>query len=146
MSETFEPSEENQTPEPIPTTPEESATPVPPIFSSNEETHPTEEPTQESQEMKNKSEYQQALWISLFLNGLVILIFLCPLAIASFEGAGAQIPWGWGAIWLLVNILIMIFLYWQNQKAFQGMVAGFALGFLVTLLTGVFLGAICFSM
>ena len=111
----------------------------------NEEIHPPNEPSREEQEKTKKSEFNQAFWISLVVNGLVVLIFLCQLGFAAFEGPGAQFQWSWGAIWLLANILIMIFLYWQNQKAFQGMVAGFALGFFITLIVGVGLGTICFS-
>lgn len=101
----------------------------------NEEHIPTEEPTQESQKKQDKRNYWKGFWISLLGNGIVAVISLC-------SGVGFGF---WGAILFLVNILIVIYLYWKNKKAFQGMVAGFALGFLITIIGGVFLVAICLS-
>jgi hypothetical protein len=124
----------------------------------NEETPPpTEEPTQESQNMQDKRNYWKGFWISLvgnsiiavisFCSGVGFLFWLTPYALIS--GAGLEeltsypSQWGWGAIWFLVNILIMIYLYWKNKKAFQGVVAGFALGFFITIIGGLFMTTLC---
>jgi hypothetical protein len=94
---------------------------------------------------KTKREFGLGLTISMLGNGFVALILLCQLPYSLNRGGITQSLWGIGVVWFLINFLIMIYLYQRRQHVFQGMVAGFAIGFLIAIISGIFWGAICFS-
>ena len=110
----------------------------------NEEPLPTEDDTQESQKNQDNRNFWKGFWISIICNVIVAVIFLCVLPLPFGYAIGSHLLIV-GTLLFLINLLITIYLYFKNQRAFQGMVAGFAVGFLITLITGVLLGAICFN-
>ena len=111
----------------------------------------TSEPLEGSEEKlqpsgdKTDHEFKTGFWLSLLCNGLIALFFVCQLADSLNYGAPAQSYWIFGIVWFLINILLIVNAYRKSQKTFQGMVAGIALGFLIALGSGVFLGWTCFS-
>lgn len=94
---------------------------------------------------KQKSSFGTAFWTSLGINGLTALIFVCGLA-STLPYPEMENLYVFGAVWLLVNVGIAIALFLNKPKDFQKWIAGIAVGFLISVAAGVFLGSICFSM
>lgn len=98
---------------------------------------------------KTRREFWQGFTISLIGNSLAALIFLCQqdALFSIFTGEGlTQSQWGFGVVWFLANFLIAAYLYWRNKRVFQGVMAGYVLGFLITILAGAFITAVCYQL
>jgi hypothetical protein len=104
-----------------------------------------------SKQPKKQKDFDKGLMVSLLLNVLPLLVFLCFLVMESLAhaeggtGPGTGFLMSFGGLWMLVNLIVIIILALIRREILKGLVAGFAIGLLITIVAGVFLGAICYS-
>jgi hypothetical protein len=105
---------------------------------------PDEENVQESQYEKNQRDFSKGFLVSVLWNSIVAFFLACNL-VSYVHASDLSKLWIFGGLWLVVNLVIAIYLYWKNQKALQGFIAGYGVGFLLALIAGIILGKACFD-
>lgn len=99
---------------------------------------------------KNKKDFLIGLMICAGVNAIPILIFPFLLFLATMNPYDASdeinLLVQFGKIWLIANLIILIIIAILRREFLKGMVAGYAMAFFFTLVSGLFLSAFCLSL
>lgn len=153
MSDLPDNSEETKKNETAPATPQESLTSGARIEKPHKP-HAVPVPPERQQEGSRKNlngDFIKGLMGSLSVNAVAVGPYIFCLGVESYaigaSGHGTETNYLiWiGGLWMLVNLIIIIILAMRRREFLKGVVAGYAIAFLITIILGLGLTAFCLN-